>query len=106
VFSGRDEVPVGPGETAHFESPEDVDDWVWVAGRTSDAAKPRTEGARYSPSRRVLEVRWTRPGLGGGATRYFEVGPRVWQAYTRAPSRGGFIRSTLDGYRHENGDFG
>jgi hypothetical protein len=107
VWSGREQVAVGPGdEFARVESPEDVDDWVWCPMRTSNGAAPRTLGAKYSPSRRVLQVDWARPGLGGGSSRYFDVGPGVWAGYRRSMSPGTFISTTLAGYRFENGDFG
>ncbi|MBN9075730.1 MAG: KTSC domain-containing protein [Rhizobiales bacterium] len=53
--------------------------------------------AGYDWGKQILELEYA----GGAVYRYFGVGPRVWAAFARAPSKGRFVNYRIKGaYRY------
>ena len=53
--------------------------------------------AGYDLGRHILELEY----VGGSVYRYFGVGPKIWAAFARAPSKGAFVNDRIKGaYRY------
>lgn len=75
--------------------PTAVDDWDYAIFSSS-----RCERARYSPSRRELQMYWTNAPDGSPYPPYVydAVPPAVWQGLTGAGSPGRYVNTTLNTY--------
>lgn len=65
--------------------------------RSSNPSDPRTAAAGYDPETKTLRVEW---GDGGPAYNYYNVPPRVWKDFQRAPSPGKYINRVLNNYEY------
>ena len=74
---------------------EDLEDWESAAFGSS-----RVDRARYSPSRRELQVAWTNAPGGHPYPPYVydAVDPAVWSSFAAAGSPGSFVNNVLNGY--------
>lgn len=78
---------------------EEMEDW-----ESASFGSSRVDRARYSPSRRELQVMWTNAPGGHPYPPYIydAVDPAVWSSFAAAGSPGSFVNNVLNGYPYRS----
>lgn len=86
-----------PGEAQVMAERVPYVPYTYYPTKTSNPPDPRTAAAGYDEETRTLHVAW---GDGKVSYNYYDVPPKVWESFQKAPSPGKYINRVLNNYHY------